>query len=322
MVDHPIRAVAVRWLRAFTLTIAASAMIGCDGVVDPPEPAPTPPLFDARIAFTSTRAGSTHIYVASEDGSKVRLLTEGARPAWSPDGKRIAFERASPPTSKIHIVNVDGTGERLLTEGVTASWSPDGASLVFATTVGAQDGGIHVVAADGSGRKRLVSTEFQNPGRGDWLGWPAWSPDGKTIAFVHTSYDFGWRIFLMNADGTSLRPLTPAVPADQTPSWSPDGTMLAFGSFQRIGATTVDGTNSRLFDRALAFDPDWSPDGRSLVFNSFSSPVGDVFSSIGSRMRIYILDIATSAVRQLIPEAERPVLPNYWDKEAVWWRGR
>ena len=37
-------------------------------------------------------------------------------------------------------------------------------------------------------------------------------------------------------------------------------------------------------------------------------------------MRIYILDRETGALRQLIPEAANPVLPNYWDKEAAWLR--
>jgi hypothetical protein len=56
------------------------------------------------------------------------------------------------------------------------------------------------------------------------------------------------------------------------------------------------------------------------VFNSFSSTVGDSVSSVGSKMRIYVLDRQTLAVRQLIPDAIAPKNPSYWDTEPVWLR--
>jgi Tol biopolymer transport system component len=70
----------------------------------------------------------------------------------------------------------------------------------------------------------------------------------------------------------------------------------------------------------LAFDPDWSPDGRSLAFESFSSPLGDSLTPLGSRMRIYVIDRETEVVRQLIPDAVAPSVPNYWDHQVAWSR--
>ena len=57
--------------------------------------------------------------------------------------------------------------------------------------------------------------------------WPAWSPDGKRIAFT-SNRDGNYEIYVMNADGTGLRNLTQPPGAGQLRAWSPDGKRLAF----------------------------------------------------------------------------------------------
>ena len=71
------------------------------------------------------------------------------------------------------------------------------------------------------------------------------------------------------------------------------------------------GSGLQIYPVPLAFDPDWSPDGRSLVFNAFASPVGDSVSQVGSKMRIYVIDRQSHAIRQLIPDAVAPKNPGY-----------
>src|SRR5205807_10176567 len=56
---------------------------------------------------------------------------------------------------------------------------------------------------------------------------PAWSPDGKYIAFV-SMHDGLERIELMNPDGTQVEPLTPPDVKTIHPNWKPDSNSLAY----------------------------------------------------------------------------------------------
>ena len=117
---------------------------------------------------------------------------------------------------------------------------------------------------------------------------PAWSPDGKQIAFV--SYRdlariprgiLRGEIYLMNADGTNPINLTRSIErADGHSSWSPDGKQIAFTSAELLNEDTL--ANSNIFvmaadggnpinltnHDALDQTPDWSPDGNRIAFSS------------------------------------------------------
>jgi TolB protein len=67
--------------------------------------------------------------------------------------------------------------------------------------------------ADGTEVRRLT----KDPALDDF---PAWSPDGTTIAFVSNG-DGNFEIYSMNADGTGVRRLTNDPPMDIHPAWSP-----------------------------------------------------------------------------------------------------
>ena len=74
--------------------------------------------------------------------------------------------------------------------------------------------------ADGSQIRRLTQTKSINC-------WPAWSPDGKQIAFFFKQ-DATYEIYVMNADGSAQRNLTQHPSQDNYAAWSPDGKRLAF----------------------------------------------------------------------------------------------
>ena len=69
---------------------------------------------------------------------------------------------------------------------------------------------------------------------------PAWSPDGSRIAFS-SNRDGDSEIYVMNADGSGVTPLTDNSDQDYSPAWSPDGSRIAFvaGFLQGIFAIFV-----------------------------------------------------------------------------------
>jgi Tol biopolymer transport system component/DNA-binding winged helix-turn-helix (wHTH) protein len=146
------------------------------------------------IAFASDRTGSFEIFVRALSGSAADtpLTKDGGQnvqPAWSPDGRFIAYH--SQRNGGIWIVlSRGGTPKQIVAEGSRPAWSPDGARLAFQSDehadaapfgFAAQNGStIRVTSVDGG----AVSALTRN---GDPLGGhaaPAWSPDGRFIAFA------------------------------------------------------------------------------------------------------------------------------------------
>ncbi len=137
-------------------------------------------------------------------GGTPRRLTSGhadTAPVWSPDGARLAFLREG----QVHVLAVDGGEPEQVSDlplGAGAPvWSPDGARIAFTASVDPTDGSGPMVAqrldyqADGAGRYGAVRSQLHvldldsgacrqvTDGR-EHAGQPAWSPDGRTVAFV------------------------------------------------------------------------------------------------------------------------------------------
>jgi Tol biopolymer transport system component len=117
-------------------------------------------------------------------------------------------------------------------------------------------------------------------------GRPAWSPDGRELAFAGGQK--GQLDIYLLRPGRPARPinLTPNSPGnDQDPSWSPDGHTIAFvsnrGGDSDIYLMNPDGGDIRDLtnDRARERYPDWAPSGSSLVFTSNRSGNNELYTS-------------------------------------------
>jgi dipeptidyl aminopeptidase/acylaminoacyl peptidase len=175
--------------------------------------------------------------------------------AWSPDGRQLAYtysksvcDYLSDPncqntkdTMSVRVRNVNGSGDhQLVANGDFPSWSPDGkrvAFLFFAPNDNKPTSeGIAVFKADGSHLRRVLDV-----GLGTYLNTqelpiddlntqglpidaPAWSPDGRLIAYGHD----GTTICVVRPDGTGRRCFDIHTASAASPTWSPDSRQLAF----------------------------------------------------------------------------------------------
>ncbi len=225
------------------------------------------------------------IPVDGGEARQLTYMEHGASsPTWSPDGKHILFNAAVGPTDeendegkpfpkarvidnlwfrldgvgyiyerRSHLFLIDATGgePQQLTDGDwddgDAAWSPDGKQIAF-TTDRSQNrwrlpgADVYVFALlDGKAgdARRLTDQKLA-------CSSPAWSPDGKTIAFLaatklHSAGENSLYTLSADADGSSATNLT-----------------------REFEGNCMDWTNSDIGDEHLAPAPAWSADGRTL----------------------------------------------------------
>ncbi len=146
---------------------------------------------------------------------------------------------------------------------------------------------IHVMDYDGSRIKRITANGSINLS-------PAWSPDGKQVAFV--SYRSGTPMLMILSDtGEEKRAFPQQGELNSAPSWSPDGRLLAFSSSRdgnaEIYVMKVSNQKLTRLTRHPGIDtsPTWSPNGREIAFTSDRS----------GRPQIYVMDAEGANVRRI-----------------------
>jgi eukaryotic-like serine/threonine-protein kinase len=166
--------------------------------------------------------------------------------------------------------------------------TPDSTPIPVATLVGGSSGQIvfassrsvvpqlYLVNADGTDLTQLTNMD-------NGACQPSWAPDGTRLVFIspclgrgeifETIYNES-SLYIINADGTGLKQVTPSPGSDFEPVWSPDGKQIAFtsvrGGFRQIYALDVDSLAVTLLtnttDAIESSEPSWSPDGTKIVY--------------------------------------------------------
>lgn len=195
-------------------------------------------------------------------------------PTVSAPGGTIFFSSLAPRGWNLYRIGPESLEPQRLTDhpalDYNAAFSPDCQTIAL---VSERDGNpeLYTVRHDGAGLKRLTN-DFALDDH------PAWSPDGKRIVFSSTRQASStpgqaWNaLYVMNADGTSIKRLSPPETPDYSPTWSPDGNWIACASVSgNPGGTDLylmkpDGSERRLVVKDGGW-PTFAADSASLFFH-------------------------------------------------------
>jgi Tol biopolymer transport system component len=165
---------------------------------------------------------------------------------------------------------------------------------------------VYKINVDGSGEQRLTDS----PGLDSF---PAWSPDGKRIAFASERDGGNWELYVMDAGGEEQRRLTDTPEDESSPAWSPDGEKIAyvtdvFEGNETIHVMNADGSGRRRL--AEGNWPSWSPDGQRFVYTVYSA---------NEEGRLVIKNADGSGQRDLGPSVlQRLLALGGADEEPAW----
>lgn len=293
---------------------------------------------DGRIVFDLLG----QLWLVPARGGKARPITNAVRdtaedldPSFSPDGRRVVFRAERNGLRGLWLLDIggDSPAPRQLTQLPNqfayeggAAWSPDGKTIAFARVFRPDSAGASlrsiIVLLDASTRamRELRIDGLPNPDVRD----PAWTPDGRRIAFVARSARSGrgGRIWIVDAGGGKATPISAEAVQALAPAFARDGRRLAY--FAPDSARRAQVWSHEVFtvaDRVarpvrLTNHTDvastrvrWAEDGKSVVYSADGRlwkvpPIGGRASEIP-----FTVNLAFTRARRALPAA-RIALPG------------
>ena len=219
---------------------------------------------------------TSYIYKTDVNGAHLVQLTDQGKnlqPAWSPDSKQITFVSYDRGERKgLYVMDANGRRlRRLADQKVQAlrgifqgecAWSPDGKQIAFSIVV-PEDDRMHLCVIDIDGKnfrqltqggpivraKEAEKFRLPIPFPLPEIGSPAWSSDGKSIAYAYSDTVFGGTadIYVIDMEGNGRgKPLVKEAGQDLSPAWVPEGFLSVSPSAEK--QTTLWGRLKRKAD--------------------------------------------------------------------------
>jgi TolB protein len=322
-------------LRAPVIAVAVGATVaGAAPAAEATFPGERGPIAFQRLVNLNDEE-SMQIFSVARPGAQARKLTSGGNgfnPDYSPDGQRIVFERRFGGESPDAIVTMgtDGSSPSVVQTTCRAdpclgdnspAWSPDGNRLVFERAFGpiVKDtaAGLDLMTANADGTSEQVLLHFRSlEAEGKEPHDAQWSPDGTRIAVnvlnVKAKPRNGSAIYVLDADGSDVRRITPMRLNAGYPDWSPDGKRIVFNSSYggqaalEIYTVRPDGSRLRRLRRepkeSYSFEPVWSPDGRRIAF---------AHGTFDTVPHIWTMNVNGKGLRQLTHGPKPDIRPDW-----------
>jgi dipeptidyl aminopeptidase/acylaminoacyl peptidase len=264
--------------------------------------------------------------VSTAPGSLPRQITQtghDTRPQWSPDGKKIAFLSSRDGATQVYVMTAQGGNATKVTSLSTGAdnekWSPDGKFIAFTSGVfpDCADDACNHLRDDAAEKNKVKARIYDHLLYRHWTHWS----DGKRS-----------HLFLVAANGGSLRDLTAHADYDVPPdergdasdfAFSPDGKELCFTAVtDRPEAISTNGDlflvpaaggGAKRITTSLGFDghPTYSPDGRFIAYHSQKTPEYE-----SDRWRLVVFDRARGTSTDLTESFDKSVDEIFWSADS------
>lgn len=254
------------------------------------------------LAFLSARKdadgddGKAQVYLLNRQGGEAQRLTDTIQDvddfAWSPDSKRLVLILREPSPEEIEAATAKGKDMDGADKATPAKKSKAQRPWVIDRLFFKEDNvgylerrrtHLYVFDVSSKSMKQVSSGDYDDDD-------PAWSPDGKRLAFSSNrskpdpDATYAVNIWVVMSDdpdrGASPTQVTTGLAGDHQPTWSPDGKWIAFSTqldpklfdynTKHIAVTpATGGGQAKVLTLALdrnAVNPHFAPDGKSLYF--------------------------------------------------------
>ena len=267
------------------------------------------------LYYSSSRGGSMNLWRIRIDENSGKKLS-GFEPVTTPspfcemakfseDGRRIVYVSAE-IRDNIYKLYFDPATEKIIgspvpvTEGTKQylylNISQDN-KWIAAASKGEQES-IYIMRSDGSGIVKLTKDGYKNRG-------PAWSPDGRNLAF-YSDRSGKYEIWEIGIDGSNLRQLSISEGQVLNPNWFPDGSKILFGLELNAGILEIKPVPSDKIDY-LSMVKDT---GQEFTENSLS-PDGKYI--VGNNQKILSGDLAGMYIYSIADKSYKKISDSGWD---------